>query len=358
MTGVFPVVKGVRLRATKINNCGLPVPGPRNRVVTDGFITATLTPVMRDAQELEQANAEGKICVADRTPPTRKWHTAEVNLCNVNTGLITLLNGWPQVLRYDDTPIGFQDQADVDGDYGVALEIWTGGKSEDDCPVPSTDSIFSAPSSGKAYGYFLFGAVEFTLGPIEIGEQVSTFTLSGLTVAMSQWGRGPYNVAGTDAAGTPGRLLVPVGKDAHFTVFRTPVAPPEITTGGEPQALDIVGKFTAPDFYFGGPGNAPAADVAPEQDDTITRTVTLTGGPTAGDYTLVHNGNETGVIAQNATAAAMKTAFVALDDGHDAADWDVTGAASGPYTVRMPAGTLEPGENNLSGGTDPTVVVS
>ena len=262
---VFPVVKGIRLRATKINRCGLPIPGNANRIVTDGFVSVSLTPVMKDAEELEQQNAEGKVCVQDRTPPIRKYHDIEVVLCNVNTGLISLFNGWSQVLDYADKPIGFQDSEFVDSDYGVALELWTGGRGENDCPVPAEDNIFSSAGTGKSYGYLLFGATEFTLGNIEVSAAISTFTLSGISLSMPQWGRGPYNVAGTDAAGTPGRLLTPLDDDAHFTLFRTPVEPPEVTPGAEPVPLDIANTFVAPDFYFGGPSGAPAADVAPDQ---------------------------------------------------------------------------------------------
>lgn len=261
----FPIVKGTRLRATKINSCGLPIAGPANYLVTDGFVTATVSAVMKDAEELEQTNAEGKVCVSDRTPPERKYYTVELELCNVNTGLITMFNGWEQVLDYDDVPVGFRDQATVESDYGVALEIWTGGKADDDCPTPTSDSIFSAASSGKKYGYLLIGATEFTLGDVEIGAQVSTLTLSGISLAMPQWGRGPWNVAATDAAGTAGRLLQPLNNDSHFTMFRTPVAPPAITPGADPCPLEIATVFADPDFYFGGPASEPAADIAPDQ---------------------------------------------------------------------------------------------
>ncbi|UYL88130.1 major tail protein [Gordonia phage Evaa] len=261
----FPIVKGTRLRATKINSCGLPIAGAANYLVTDGFVTASIEPVMKDAEELEQTNAEGKVCVKDRTPPERKYYNANLELCNVNTGLITMFNGWEQVLDWDDVPVGFRDQAEVEGDYGVALEIWTGGKADDDCPTPTTDSIFSAASSGRKYGYLLLGGTEWTMGNIEIGAQVSTLTLTGISIAMPQWGRGPWNVAALDAAGTPGRLLQPTSAKEHITMFRTPVAPPEVTPGAQPCPLAIASLFTAPDFYFGGPANEPAADEAPEQ---------------------------------------------------------------------------------------------
>jgi hypothetical protein len=358
---VFPVVKGLALRATKTNNCGLPIEGPHNRLVTKGFVTVTATAVMNEAEELEQRNAEGKICVSDRTPPTRKYYTPVVTLCNVNTGLIAMFNGWEQILDYADMPIGFQDQEEVDDQFGVVLEVWTGGRADSDCPVPTLDSIFSQGSSGKNYGYFLMGGTEWQLGDIEIGASVSTFTLTGRSIAIPQWGRGPYNVAGTDASGTPGRLLTPTNEKSHYYLFRTPVPPPDETDGGNPVALDISGKFVDPDFYFGGPGNAPAADIAPDQTDAFLRTVSITGAPTGGDFTLLIGGVETAVIAYNAAHGAVKTAVVAVDDGHDAADW---GSSGGPLpgtavVLTVPAGvSVAPGDNNLTGGTSPEVVVA
>jgi hypothetical protein len=265
---VFPVVKGIRLRATKINRCGLPISGNANRIVTDGFVSVRLTPVMKDANDLEQENAEGRVCVSDRTPATRKYHNVELELCNVNTGLIGLFSGWSQVIDFANNPIGFQDSASVDDQYGVALEIWTGGRSDEDCEPQKLDTVFTAPTTGTNYGYLLFGASEFTMGNIEVSSSISTFTLSGITIPIPHWGRGPYNVAATNATGTAGRMLAPVDDDAHFTLFRTSVAPPPPTPGSRPAKLDITGKFTGTTYYFGGPTNAPAAAIAPAQTDT------------------------------------------------------------------------------------------
>lgn len=357
---VFPVVKGLALRATKTNNCGLPQEGPAARIVTKGFVTVTMTAVMNEAEELEQRNAEGKICVTDRTPPTRKYYTPVITLCNVNTGLISMFTGWAQILDYADKAVGFQDQEEVDADYGVVLEVWTGGKADSDCPAPTLDTVFSQGLSGKSYGYLLFGGTEWQLGDIEIGASVSTFTLTGRTIAIPQWGKGPYNVVGTDAAATPGRLLVPTNDKSHYYMFRTPIAPPAETAGGDPVALDISGKFTAPNYYFGGPGNAPAATVAPAQADTIARTISITGGPTAGTFTLVYRGKTTAAIQYNATAANILSAVAALDDGFAASAFSATGGPlpTTPAVLRIPGGSLAVGTNSLTGGTSPTVVLS
>jgi len=262
----FPIVKGVRLRATLVNVCGLPIEGPANSIVTDGYVSLKMAAVMNDAKELEQLNAEGKVCVMDRTPPERKHYKVDLELCNVNTGLISMFSGWEQVLDHNGESVGYQDAKEV-SEYGIALEIWTGGRSDDDCPVPTDDNIFSttaAGSTGKKYGYILVGVYEWTVGDLNVTSGVSTVMMSGISMELPQWGRGPYDVAAIDDKGTPGRLLAPVGDDSHYTFFRTSVEPPAVTEGHEPVALAITTTYVAPDYYFGGPNGEPAADVAPD----------------------------------------------------------------------------------------------
>lgn len=261
----FPLVKGTRARFTKVNSCGMPVQGAANRLVTSGFVTASLTPVMRDAEELEQLNAEGRVCVTDRTPPERKWYTIDLELCNVNTGLIGMLNGWEQVLDASSKSVGFRDKPDVTNDFGVAVEIWTGGRADDDCAIPNTDGVLAGATSGKKYGYLLFAATEFTLQGIEVGAQVSTLTMSGITIAMPHWGKGPYNVV-ANSGGAAQRLITPTGAKEHFTLLRTSIAPPDETPGSDPCPLAVASIFTGTNYYYGGPSNAAPIAIAPPQE--------------------------------------------------------------------------------------------
>lgn len=91
--------------------------------------------------------------------------------------------------------------------------------------------------------------------------------------------------------------------------------------------------------------------------DAITHSWTVTlGSPSAGNYTLTWRGRTTGTIAHNATAATVKTALVALDDGYTADNWTVTGSAGGPYTVTTPGGGALTG--NGSGLTDATFTIT
>lgn len=361
--GAIPVVKGKVVRATKINSCGKPIGGAKNRIVTDGAIRVNLSPEMKAAEDIEQTNMEGKVCISDRTPPERKWYNAEIQFCGVDPELFTLLTGYPLELDHNDNVIGYQDQKAVEADFGAMIEVWTGGRSDDDCPTPTTDgSMFADTTSGKSYGYLKFGGTEWTPGDFTVEAGASTFTMTGRTIETPHWGRGPYNVMRIDDAGTAGRLLTADNDDTQLRFFRTRVEPPEPTDGA--RALDLAGKFVAPNYYYGGPGNAAAADVAPEQDaDADGVELTITGGPTGGAFSLgisyAGGGDEeTGTIAFNATAANVKTALVAPDDGYAAADWTVTGGTlpGGTVTIVPPEGvTVTVADNNLTGGTTPTV---
>lgn len=355
---VFPVVKGTVLRATKVNNCGLPVAGPANRVVTPGWVSLTISPEMQEAEELEQRNAEGRVCVQDRTPPERKFYNLELTLCQVNTCLISLFNSWQQELDWEGNPVGFRDQREVEADFGVALELWAGGRAGTDCPLPTDDSIFASAGTGRNYGYILTFGTEFVLGDIEIAASVANFVLTGISFAAPQWGRGPYNVVPTDASNTPGRLLTPLGQDQQLVILRTPVAPPEPTPGEECCPLAIDGVFEAPDYYFGGPAGEPAADIAPDQPicdvgptDEI-QSVTFTDTSTL----IFDGGTPTSVLDETSTAAQVQTALEAVVG---AGNVSVSGATpGGPFTVHFMGDLADTSYPLMVGGTPANVTIT
>jgi hypothetical protein len=77
-------------------------------------------------------------------------------------------------------------------------------------------------------------------------------------------------------------------------------------------------------------------------------TITVSGQDTGASFTLSVNGIETAAITATSgsapTAANVKSAIVAVDDGIVADDVTVTGSNGGPFTVTLPA--------VLSHGTD------
>lgn len=185
---------------------------------------------------------------------------------------------------------------------------------------------------------------------------MSNFAMSGITIPMSQWGRGPYNVARINSGGTAGRLLEPVDKDRHLTFFRTPVDPPEATDGA--VSLSVQSVFAA-NTYFG----PSAVAVAPDQDDSAQATITVTGTPTGGNFVVAFSANDLpATITYNSTAAAAKTALAGLDDGHLASEFTVTGGTlpGTPLVVSYPAvlGDLKRVSAALTGGTAPAVTIT
>ena len=115
----------------------------------------------------------------------------------------------------------------------------------------------------------------------------------------------------------------------------------------------VLAKLTATNLYV--PYAGRAAEV---------QTVTVTGAPTGGTFTLTFEGSTTAAIAYNATAAAVKAALVALP-GITENQVTVSGAAGGPYTVTFTGGlggtdvpALTASGASLTGGSSPGVTIA
>lgn len=92
------------------------------------------------------------------------------------------------------------------------------------------------------------------------------------------------------------------------------------------------------------------------------QTITITGAPTGGTFTLTWMGDTTGPIAFDATAATVQGELLDLD-GVDDDDLAVTGAAGGPWTVTFGAhlgnvAQLTADGSGLTGGVAPAVNIA
>ncbi|MCA1220261.1 hypothetical protein [Streptomyces sp. 8L] len=137
----------------------------------------------------------------------------------------------------------------------------------------------------------------------------------------------------------------------HYTAATTPMAFGRfIMKSGIP-----LGKVTESGLY--GPWSGPTSEV---------QTVTVTGSPTGGTYTLTFSGQTTAGIAYNATAAQVKTALEALSNVNSG-DVNVTGGPHpGTPVVVTFAGQFAGDDvaqmtasgTNLTGGSTPAVTVA
>ncbi len=98
---------------------------------------------------------------------------------------------------------------------------------------------------------------------------------------------------------------------------------------------------------------------------TETQTVTITGTPTGGTFTLTFEGQTTGAIAYNASAATVQTALVALSNIGPGDVICTGGALPGTAVVVEFTGalaganrTLMTATSSLTGGSSPAVAVS
>ena len=256
----LPMVKGYKIRATRVSRCGLPIPGEGNVFVTDGFIEFGLERETSDGDEIEVKNAQGAVCISDRTEDQFKRYNITLQLCGVHPEFVSMFTGQPLVLDENGDAAGILQQTGGNDDAGVALEVWIGTGGGDDCVVPESDDIFDTVQSGeKAWeGWYLLlpwvrGGVlgDFTIN----GTDSADITITGYTGAGPRWGRGPYEVV-AGANGEAQRLLAPIPARTHSLMQHTTVAPPENTAGPQeltiPQPYFSASEVTEPDTDIGG----------------------------------------------------------------------------------------------------------
>lgn len=153
-------------------------------------------------------------------------------------------------------------------------------------------------------------------------------------------------------------------RTAYVLGMRAPMVPDGATFGASQSAFGLAMRWLRDydfrnvqdrslfDSYI---GTNIVADGASE-----VQTVTVTGTPTGGTFTLTYDGQTTDAIAYNATAGAVQSALRALSNMPESGV-SVTGSAGGPYTVTFADSnnvsqlTSTP---SLTGGTSPAVAVA
>lgn len=246
INSALPIIKGYRIRATRVGRCGLPLAGPKATIVTDGFIEFGMERETADGDEIETKNAQGQICATDRTMDQFKRWNLTLQLCGVHPELISFFTDQPVVLDAEGDAVGLLQQTGANDTGAVALELWAGTGGGDDCDVPEDDSIFETIEEGEQPFdgmYFLIPWVRGgTLGDMTVnGTDAAEITVSAFSGSGAHWGRGPYNVI-SDGAGSATRLLTPVPKNTHSWMQRTSIKPPEVTNGAV--------ALTLPEAYF------------------------------------------------------------------------------------------------------------
>lgn len=212
-TRITKYVRGRRLRITRVSPAGDPVAGACSSVVTDGFITGTVSQEVEAGSEITTTNAWGDQCIEDKAPDTIKWVNVSLEFCLVNPDILDIIGG--------ANPLGVGTAPNIDyigASFGpftntdhFGIELWM----KDVVNYPTRWGYLVVPNVQN-------GRID---GDIVVQNDALTFKLVGQgVVATADWGVGPY---------LDNPLLVtnglPVGE--QFAIVTTTVQPPAVTAG-------------------------------------------------------------------------------------------------------------------------------
>jgi hypothetical protein len=141
--------------------------------------------------------------------------------------------------------------------------------------------------------------------------------------------------------------------------YKSPVG---VVVGKEMSAINLSGPAAYNDLvYLLTTGFCQGVNSTPNKLGVFT--VTITGSPTGGNFTLTFDGQTTGNIAYNAAASAVQSALVALSSV-GTGNVSVAGSGGGPYTVTFQGDlantelSLTGSGAGLTGGTTPGVTIA
>lgn len=278
----FGLVRGRAMRVTRLDGCGRIASAGCSVIVSDGFVSISVTSRTSEGEVIELTNASGKKCISDTPPPTFDGFGLEILFCNVDPLLFSMLTGQPVVWNSEGEAVGFRANTGVDASRsGVALEVWS------DVPNQACDPN-DAGAQGS-WGYQLFPFIQGgVLGDYTIENGAVTFTVTGMnTKSGTAWGTGPYNVI--NGASGPSALAEPLDDDDHLHMELTSVAPPE------PGCNCVASGPPATTATAGTPGTWGPVDSYPPADLTALEASGITASPTtewtAGQYVVLGDGS-------------------------------------------------------------------
>lgn len=224
-TKTYSLLKGSRVRLTKLDACGRPIYGDDTSATSSGFITVSLTANTTESDEINVTNAAGETCVYEAAETSLTGYAAEIAFCNVDPELFAIATNQSPYLNAAGDVIGFAVETGAEAST-FALELWMG-------VAGSGDSCDNPDAQGE-YGYVLLPFVKGGIvGDMEFGNAATTFTITGANSKDgARWGVGPYNVI-LDGA-NPAKLPTALSRKTHFLSILVDVAPPAAASGARP----------------------------------------------------------------------------------------------------------------------------
>lgn len=176
----FNVVRGKRIRVTRLDSCGnYPVPTTANSlVVSDGFISVQYTMDYQAGDEHIQKNADGNLCINDKSCDVFKRMAVKISLCGVDPDLLSLVTSNAVELDASGVDVGFRVQEGL-ACSTFGLELWSGLGGLDCGNTSSKQSV----TEGGA------GLTSFTLtynGPVGTFPETTAAIAAAATAAQVQ----------------------------------------------------------------------------------------------------------------------------------------------------------------------------
>lgn len=224
-TKCVALARGRRMRLTRLDSCSEPVAGPTGQLVTSGYVSVGISPNYQDPEDIQQPNANGDLCIDDRSNAIFRWFDLTMVFCLVDPDAMNIITGNPLVVD-DATPtpntVGFRVDSGLTGTANFALEIWSGVTGQT-CTTGLTQ-----------YGYWLFPWVlQAQLGEWTVENGALTMTLTARTSGNSTWGVGPYLVRDDAVTGTDEPLLTAIGPNQQLHYETVTLAPPAAVCGAQ-----------------------------------------------------------------------------------------------------------------------------
>lgn len=243
MSQCWTSVRARKVRVTRLDNCANPPAAlaANGFAVTDGFISIEYTPEYEDGDEFIQKNANGELCVNDRSCDVFKRFTLAITFCGVDPDMLSLMTGNPVEVDAAGASVGFRVQEGlVCGDF--ALEAWSGIPGLN-CGVNEVQRLTVGGAGLTSFTITYAGQTTAS-----IDDAASAGAVQDALEALSNIGGGDVSVTGAD--GGPWTIEF-TGALAHTNVAAVTTTP----TGGSGVVTVVViqngsGTGTASGYFL------------------------------------------------------------------------------------------------------------
>jgi hypothetical protein len=181
-TSILKSIKGKVVRLTRLDECGAVIEGSCTTVVSECFISVTMSGEYEAGTEYVQKDAWGDLCINDKDPDILKRVNVSIQFAEINPDALDIITESSPVIVAGNT-IG-SSFGSTPNETSFALEVWT-KRTGVDCNATTPE-----------WGYFVLpyvrnGKID---GDITIENGALTFTVMGEAFgAPATWGTGPYD---------------------------------------------------------------------------------------------------------------------------------------------------------------------